>query len=90
MVRESLDDLKARAHFAAQENVFHEQLAGLNTELSEARERGLSAEQWQAASDYFEDLCAAVATFRSRWRAVTAPPRRTLERPGVWHAPTRM
>ena len=69
--RQSLDELEARAQFAAEENVFHEHLANLNKELAEARNHGLSAQQWREGLGYFADLSAAVARFRSRWHALT-------------------
>ena len=73
MTHQRLDELEARVRFAAQENMFHEHLVSLNRELVEARAQGLSAEQWGAGLGYFADLCAAVATFRARWRALTDP-----------------
>lgn len=65
--------LEARLAFARQENVLHDQLMALNSDVAAARQRNLSPEQWEAALAYFVEMCDAVARFRARWREIVGP-----------------
>jgi hypothetical protein len=67
------EQVAARLDFVAQENVLHEQLRAITAELAEARQRGLSAERWQAALAYLIELCDAIALFRTRLRELGRP-----------------
>ena len=67
------EQLAARLDFVAQENVLHEQLLALTAELGEARQRGLSAAQWEAALPHLVELCDAIVLFRTRWRELVRP-----------------
>lgn len=67
------EQVAARLDFVAQENVLHDQLRAITAELAEARQRGLSAEQWQAALAHLVDVCDAVTLFRSRLRELVRP-----------------
>ena len=65
--------LEARLAFIQQENVLHDQLMALNSEIAAARQRNPSPEQWEAALVHFVELCDAVARFRARWREIMGP-----------------
>jgi hypothetical protein len=67
------EQVAVRLDFVAQENVLHEQLTAITAELAEARQRDLSAEQWQAALAHLVDLCDAVTLFSMRLRELVRP-----------------
>ena len=67
------EQLAARLDFVAQENVLHEQLTAVTAEITDARQGGLSAEQWQAAVAHLVALCDAVVLFRRRLRELVRP-----------------
>jgi hypothetical protein len=68
MLDEATRQVEARLEFLAEENVLHEQLTALNTELIQARQLRLSAAKWKAARSCMKDVCGAVAQCRAHLR----------------------
>ena len=67
------EQVAARLDFVAQENVLHEQLSAITTELVAARQRGPGAKQWQAGLAHLVALCDAVDVFRAQWQELVRP-----------------